>query len=92
MTQYVFMNHHIREPVPEGPVVVCQHEGVQRESNDFELRFRGIPIGRVRFTRKGLPECETHTVHAWIELDDDIEVVDVTPKAKAKKPNRKVRT
>lgn len=91
MTHFIFMNHRIREPNPSGPVIVVQTDGEQREANEFELRFRGQPIGRVKFTREGLSVVETHSVHAWVELDDDVEVVAVA-KAARKKSNRKVRT
>jgi hypothetical protein len=91
MTQFVFMNHRIREKKPSGPVIVVQHAGVQRESNDFILMFRGQPIGRVVFPGHPLDAVETHEVRAWVELDDDVEVVDAAAVAAAKRPNRKVK-
>lgn len=90
--QYLFMNHRIREKVVSGPVIICQNDdGEQRESNCFEIVAFGQPIGRIVFKSEGLKQCDTHEVRAWVELDDDIELVDVTAKAKAKKPNKKIR-
>lgn len=91
MTQFVFMNHRIREKKPSGPVIVVQQDGAQRESNDFVLMFRGQPIGRVVFPGHPLDAVETHEVRAWVELEDDVMVVDAAAVASPKKPNRKVK-
>ena len=90
MTKYVYMNHRIRDPKTKGPVIVLQTEGGVREANEFEIQFRGQPIGRVKFSPKGLAACETHEVRAWVEFEDDVDFV-VVAKAKAKKPNRKIK-
>lgn len=83
------MNHRIRQNPPGGPVVVCQAPEDTREANEFEIFFRGEPIGRVKFDPAGLAACETHDVKAWIELEDDVEVL-VAARAKAKRPKRKI--
>lgn len=88
--KYVYMNHRIRDDKPKGPVIVVQAPEGTREGDDFEIRYYGQPLGRVKFSPNGLTACDTHEVRAWIELDDDVEVVAVA-KAKAKKPGKKVR-
>lgn len=96
MTQYLFMNEKIREKKPSGPVIVAQDDfsGAvrQRNADEFEFWHGGEKIGRVVFKREGLPECETHEVRAWVELDDTVIVVDPRDRkpASAKTPNRKV--
>lgn len=103
MTQYIFMNHRIRDSKPKGPVIVAQDDFTldntarQRESNEFQLWHHGQKIGRVVFDPKGLAECKTHDVHAWVELDDLVIVSapedrnPEKPVAAAKRANRKVR-
>jgi hypothetical protein len=104
MTQYIFMNHRVREKKPSGPVIVCQDDYSnldntprQRESNEFELWHHGEKIGRVVFKPAGLAACKTHDVHAWVELDDLVIVAapeDRKPKkpvAMSKRANSKVR-
>lgn len=103
MTQFIFMNHRIRDKKPAGPVIVVQDDFTldnkprQRESNEFELWHHGEKIGRVVFEPKGLAECKTHEVHAWVELDDIVVISskeDRKPKkpvASEKKPNKKVK-
>lgn len=103
MTQYIFMNHRIRDKKPKGPVIVAQDDFTldntarQRESNEFELWHHGTKIGRVVFDPKGLAECKTHEVRAWVELDDLVIVSTPEdrkpekPVAAAKRANRKVR-
>lgn len=100
MSQYIYMNHRIREKKPSGPVIVAQDEllGLPRirESNEFDLWIHGYKLGRVVFKPEGLAACETHEVRAWVELDDLVQIVDPrdmkpeVPRASAKKPNRKV--
>lgn len=90
MTHYLFMNHRIKENPPSGPVIMCLSPEGLRESNEFEIFYRGQPIGRVKFDRDGLDKCETHHVKAWVELEDDVEVLMVA-RAAAKKPKRKVK-
>jgi hypothetical protein len=84
------MNHRIRDPKTKGPVIVAQQPDGTREANEFEIIFRGQPIGRVKFDRAGLPACETHDVRAWVEFEDDVDLVAVAT-AKAKRPNKKVK-
>ena len=103
MTQLLFMNHRIREKKPRGPVIVCQDDFTldntpqQRESNEFQLWHHGEMIGRVVFDPKGLVECKTHEVRAWVELDDVVTVSSAEdrkpakPVATAKGANRRVR-
>lgn len=97
MTQFVFMNERIRQKAPRKPVIVCQaKDGTKREANEFALTYKGCVIGRVVYDRKGLPECDTHEVKAWVEFySDDVAVVDdrepSKPTAREKKPNRSVR-
>lgn len=76
MTQYIYMNHRIKQKKPNKPVIVCQRENpVQTiESNQFVLSVGGRAIGRVVFRPSGLPQCTTHEVKAWLELDDDVAV------------------
>jgi hypothetical protein len=105
MTQYIFMNHRIREKKPRGPVIVAQDDFSaidntprQRESNEFELWHHGEKIGRVVFEPKGLGACKTHEVRAWVELDDLVVVASKEdrkpekPVAMSKRANSKVRT
>ena len=103
MSQYIYMNHLIRQLEPKGPVIVAQDEITsdgprQREANEFELWFHGYKLGRVVFKPEGLAACETHEVRAWVELDDLVQIVDPrdvkpeAPRASAKKPNSKVKT
>lgn len=77
MTQYIYMNERIRQARPRKPVIVCQRTNpVQKmESNCFVLLLGGRTIGRIVFKPEGLPQCDTHEVKAWIELDDDVGVV-----------------
>lgn len=86
------MNEQVRSKKPERPVIVCQDgaDGEQRESNNFLLMFRGQPIGRVTFDRNGLAEVESHEVVVWVELEDDVDVVDADAPAVVapKKPRR----
>jgi hypothetical protein len=93
MTQFIFMNHRIKQAEPAGPVIVCQQGagGPQREANEFEILYRGQPIGRAVFEPCGLAACETHAVRAWVEFEDDVDVRQVVHAAR-KKPNRKVKT
>lgn len=98
MSQYIYMNHRIREKKPSGPVIVAQDDVFDRvrEANEFELWFHGQKLGCVVFKPEGLAACETHEVRAWVELDDLVQIVDPrdvkpeAPRASAKKPNRKV--
>ena len=90
MTQYVFMNHRIREVSPSGPVIQVLQDGEAREANEFEVLYRGQPIGRVVFDQRGLKACDTHAVRAWVEFADDVDVRAVAVAA-PKKPKRKVR-
>jgi hypothetical protein len=99
MTQYIYMNHRIRERKPSGPVIVAQDDLYGsprvREADEFDLWFHGEHIGRVVFEPAGLDACETHDVKAWVELDDLVVVAypkDYVPKpvAAEKKPNSKV--
>lgn len=104
MTQYVYMNHRIREKKPKGPVIVVQDDfrpdGANvMEANEFDIWFHGEKIGRVVYNPKGLAVCDTHEVKAWVEFDDLVIVADPKkyakpekPVASEKKPNRKVRT
>ena len=103
MTQFLFMNHRVRDSKPKGPVIVCQDDYSldntprQRESNEFEIWHHGEKIGRVVFDPKGLADCKTHDVKAWVELDDIVIVSDAKgrrpekPIATAKRANRRVR-
>jgi hypothetical protein len=103
MTQFLFMNHRIRDKKPSGPVIVAQDDFVldntprQREANEFEFWHHGEKIGRVVFDPKGLTECKTHDVRAWVEFDDLVivstpdEQKPKKPAATAKRANRKVR-
>jgi hypothetical protein len=95
MTQYIYMNERVRDPKTKGPVIVVQddiHSSCNvRESNEFEIRFHGQSIGRVKFDPKGLAACATHEVRAWVEFDDDVEVVNVA-KAAPKIAGKKVKT
>jgi hypothetical protein len=88
--KYVYMNHRIRDPKTKGPVIVVQAPDETREANEFEIIFRGQPIGRVKFDAHGLAACETHDVRAWVEFEDDVEL-HVIAKATAKKPRKKVK-
>jgi hypothetical protein len=88
--KYVYMNHRIREATPKGPVIVVQGPDGTREADEFEIRVFGQSIGRVKFARTGLPACKTHDVHAWVQFEDDVELVPVA-QASAKKPNKKVK-
>lgn len=94
--KFIYMNHRIRDPKTKGPVIVVQEStGMPgsfrvREANEFEIQYRGQPIGRVVFSPDGLPVCDTHEVRAWVELFADVDVVAVS-KASAKKPNTKVK-
>lgn len=93
MTQYLFMNEQIREEQPDRPVIVLQDsKGRQRESNEFELFHEGRRIGRIVFDRAGLPECSTHDVVAWVELDDRVRIAppQPLPEAAEKKPNNPI--
>ena len=98
MSQYIYMNHRIREKKPKVPVIVTRDGPRQREANEFELWFHGYKLGRVVFKPEGLAACETHEVRAWVELDDLVQIVDPrevkpeAPRASAKKPNSKVKT
>jgi len=76
MTQYLYMNHRIKQAKPRGPVIVLQRENpVQKiESNCFVLMVGGRAIGRVVFEAGGLSACDTHEVKAWVELDDEVAV------------------
>lgn len=90
----IFMNECVRQKKPERPVIVFQEDGAQREANEFELWFCGQRIGRVVYDAKLLQACDTHEVKAWVELDDDVEVVDHQPRrgeANAKRPNEPVK-
>jgi hypothetical protein len=104
MSQFVYMNHRIKDKNPKGPVIVAQDDlaGPRvREANEFELWFHGTRIGFVRYVPTGLEACETHDVKAWVELDDLVQIVDPksmdtyvkpAPVATAKRPGRKVKT
>lgn len=99
MTTYIYMNEQIRKAKPSRPVIVAQDDARAlqpiRESNEFILWHHGQRIGRVLFRAEGLPACDTHEVHAWVELDDTVVVQDATavepapavPTAAEKKPN-----
>jgi hypothetical protein len=96
--KYVYMNERIREPKPNKPVIVVMNVGANvpdsergtvREANEFEIVAFGQPIGRVKFSPKGLAACTTHEVRAWVEFEDDVELR-VVAKASAKKPNESV--
>lgn len=93
--KYVFMNHRIRDEKPAGPVIVVQEQLTsdgpsQREADEFEITYHGQPLGRIKFSPKGLVACDTHHVRAWVELEDDVDVVAVA-KASEKKARRKVK-
>lgn len=88
--KYVYMNHRIRDAKPKGPVIVVQGPKDTREGDDFEIRYYGQPLGRIRFSQNGLTACDTHEVRAWVELHDDVDVVAVV-EAVAKKPRKKVK-
>ena len=97
MSQFIYMNERIRQKHPKLPVVVCQSEGGTVEANQFTLRIGSVVIGRVVFDKRGLDVCETHDVKAWVELNDNVDVIaeaDVKqlplPLASEKRPNRKV--
>jgi len=74
VSQFLYMNHRIRQRRPSGPVIVCQGPGETREANCFEIRLGEELIGWVKFDRKGLDACETHDVKAWVELVDHVDV------------------
>jgi hypothetical protein len=89
MTQYVFMNEEIRKANPKRPVIVNQTwDGNQRESNAFEIWVGGKYVGLVQFDPETLKECTTHSVKAWVEFLDEVElkpvqVVNLTPEEAA---------
>ena len=100
--KYVYMNHRIREKKPSGPVIVCQTErddvSLSEEGNAFAIYYKGERLGSVIFEPKGLPQCETHDVKAWVEFHDAVDVLRMDtdearglPKASAKLPNAKVK-
>jgi hypothetical protein len=92
--QFIFMNERIRSKNPKKPVIVCQAEGGTREANEFTLRIGDVVIGRVVYSKDGLDVCDTHEVKAWVELNDNVDVVAgrvERPVAQAKGPNQKVR-
>ena len=98
MTQFVFMNHRIKQANPLAPVIVCldADTGDVQEANRFVLRVGDTVIGHVVFDRAGLDACETHDVKAWVELNDNVNVYPEEepgkrPVASAKKPNRPVK-
>lgn len=103
MTQYVFMNHRIREKKPSGPVIVVQDELTadgprQRESNSFDIWYHGDKIGRIVFDLKLLQAVDSHEVKAWVEFDDLVILSSPEdrkprkPIAAEKTPNKPVRT
>lgn len=74
------MNERIRQKKPTKPVIVAQAPGgAQAEANRFNIYLGDgeILLGSVVFEPKGLAECETHEVKAWVELDP--RVVSVRP-------------
>ena len=75
---HIFMNERIRQKKPTKPVIVCQAPGgEQREANRFNIYLGDgeILLGSVVFEPKGLAECETHEVKAWVELDPRVVTV-----------------
>jgi hypothetical protein len=77
---HIFMNERIRQKKPTKPVIVAQAPGgAQTEANRFNIYLGDgeILLGSVVFEPKGLAECETHEVKAWVELDP--RVVSVRP-------------
>ena len=80
MTQYIYINHRVKQKNPRKPVIVCQSaDGTIREANEFQIRVGGKVIGHVVYDRDGLPECDTHDVKAWVEFYGDC--VDIVPEA-----------
>lgn len=77
MTQYIYMNHRIKQKRPRKPVIVCQRTDPAQtiESNCLVLMVGGRAIGKVVFDRSGLDACKTHDVKAWVELSDQVTVV-----------------
>lgn len=80
---HIFMNERIRQKRPKKPVIVAQQGGEQTEANRFNLYLGNgeILLGSVVFDRKGLAECETHEVKAWVELDPRVVTVREAPDA-----------
>jgi hypothetical protein len=72
--KFIYMNHRIKKPRPDGPVIVCQEPTLTREANAFALVVDGRRIGSVRFRPVGLAACPTHDVKAWVELEDFVQV------------------
>jgi hypothetical protein len=90
--QYVYMNERIQMQKPDGAVIVIQRGHHTQETSDvYEIRMFGQPIGRIVFDPKGLKACSTHKVRAWVEFDDDVELIDIRPVAVEKKPRKKVK-
>lgn len=87
VTQYVFMSHRIKMAKPDGPVIICQQGagGPQREADEFEILYRGQPIGRAVFDQGGLKVCDTHAVRAWVEFEDDVDIRPVVHAAPVKR-------
>lgn len=81
MKRYLYMNEHIREPVPSAPVIVVQSGEKLRHTNRVQLVHQGVVVGEVRFEPNGLTCAPQHRVRAFVELADGVQVK--FPKAKA---------
>lgn len=95
MTQYVYMNERVKQKKPRKPVIVVQGPEGVAVSNLFEIRVGNMVIGYAVYDRKGLDECATHDVRAWLEFHDTVQLVPVDerkakPSASAKKAGKPV--
>lgn len=70
----IYMNHRIRDKVPDGPVIRVQRGRKQSDTNEALLVLNGQLLGRVVYDPPNNPSS-SHEVKAWVELDPCVEVM-----------------